>query len=367
MELPTQEREIVEHALEYLRGRLPAAWELDVVADPDLRVTIGQRTQAKPPLLTEVRMRFKPGDMDALMRSLTRRLRTVGGTSPILVISDYLSPRSRQALVDENINFIDLSGNVRIALEYPGVFIELEGKRREPTPASPASMKGPTAGRLLRFLIDVRPPYGVVEIEGATKMNRGYISRLLESASDEGLISRSKRGPVTDCDWRALIRQRASTVDLFSSNNASMYIAQTSLATIMEKIRGRPIASQLVVTGSAAAYRLDPLVGITALALYSNASLAEVESELGLTSACEGANVAILRPSGNLPFVLAEWRDEVQYVAPSQVAIDCLSGSGRMPAEGESVIEWMTSHEDIWRCRNISDFQFRTSRNYLGA
>ena len=30
-----------------------------------------------------------------------------------------------------------------------------------------------------------------------------------------------------------------------------------------------------------------------------------------------------------------------RYVAPSQAVVDCLTGTGRMPAEGEAVLEWM--------------------------
>jgi hypothetical protein len=29
--------------------------------------------------------------------------------------------------------------------------------------------------------------------------------------------------------------------------------------------------------------------------------------------------------------------------------LDCLSGPGRMPAEGEAVLGWMGEHEGTWR------------------
>lgn len=41
--------------------------------------------------------------------------------------------------------------------------------------------------------------------------------------------------------------------------------------------------------------------------------------------------------------------DDVPIVGLSQLVLDCLSGPGRLPAEGEALLEWMTNHEDEWR------------------
>ena len=38
--------------------------------------------------------------------------------------------------------------------------------------------------------------------------------------------------------------------------------------------------------------------------------------------------------------------DGVWFVSPAQTAEDCPTGSGRMRAEGEALVEWMQSHED---------------------
>ena len=123
-------------------------------------------------------------------------------TNPILVISDYFSPTSRRALKEEGFNYVDTTGNVRIELDSPALFLELEGANRSPTPSpNAATLKGATAGRLLRFLVDVRPPYRLSDIESATGINKGYLSRLLEALTSEGLITRPSRGPITDVDW----------------------------------------------------------------------------------------------------------------------------------------------------------------------
>ncbi len=352
---------IAQQATQLLRLRLPDTWKLELIEQPDLRVLIGSQ-QGQGQLLTEVHRRFKPGDMDALMGRLARRLRTAGGT-PILLISDYLSPRGQEALIAENISFIDLRGNVRIAMDYPLMFVELNGEESLPAGASPASLRGATAGRLIRFLVDVRPPYGVVEIEAATTMNRGYVSRLLDAASDEGLIDRQKRGPVVEVDWAGLIRRRAREVSLMKTNTAFMFVARATLGTFVEQLRTLPIREQLVMTGPVAAYRLNAVAAAASLALYTNEQSERVREALDLIPVEEGANIALLRPPNSLPFELTEIDDGLRYAAASQVAIDCLSGPARMPAEGEAVIEWMAEDENRWRSPNIADYLQRRGRD----
>jgi hypothetical protein len=46
----------------------------------------------------------------------------------------------------------------------------------------------------------------------------------------------------------------------------------------------------------------------------------------------------------------------VTYVAPSQVVVDCLTGTGRMPAEGEALMSWMTENESSWRYASLAEF-----------
>jgi len=35
------------------------------------------------------------------------------------------------------------------------------------------------------------------------------------------------------------------------------------------------------------------------------------------------------------------------------MAKDCMTGNGRMPAEGEALLSWMAHHEDDWRATSL--------------
>ena len=41
------------------------------------------------------------------------------------------------------------------------------------------------------------------------------------------------------------------------------------------------------------------------------------------------------------------------FVADSQAAADCLTGTGRMPAEGQALVEWMLGNESAWRVERL--------------
>lgn len=55
--------------------------------------------------------------------------------------------------------------------------------------------------------------------------------------------------------------------------------------------------------------------------------------------------MVILKPFDPVVFDLTQTEGNLRYAAPSQVAVDCLAGNGRMPAEGEALLEWMTTNQ----------------------
>ena len=63
----------------------------------------------------------------------------------------------------------------------------------------------------------------------------------------------------------------------------------------------------------------------------------------------------LLRPFDDVVWERTTVEDEIPYVSPSQVAVDCLTGNGRMPSEGEAVLTWMVENEAQWRMRSVKD------------
>jgi hypothetical protein len=93
---------------------------------------------------------------------------------------------------------------------------------------------------------------------------------------------------------------------------------------------------------------LAPVAAPAQLVVYSR-DAKRTAAELGLLPADQGANVVLLDPFDEVAKARSVLEEGVRYAAPSQVVADCLSGPGRMPAEGEALLAWMVEDEDRWR------------------
>lgn len=212
---------------------------------------------------------------------------------------------------------------------------------------------GAKVGAVVRALTDSRPPYTATQIAKVSSVNQGYLSRILDTLIDEGLITRPRSGPVLDADWPALLRQRAATLKLFRNTGTLRFVARNGTQHLLDAVAHLDPEEQPVITGSFAAVRLAPVAAPTQLVLYTmNPRL--LASRLPLLEVESGADTVLIRPENDVAMSRADDGGGLRYAAPSQVAIDCLSGSGRMPAEGEALIEWMVANQGRWRLPDIA-------------
>lgn len=352
---PLTERELVEAAVSVLASRLPASWTVTAqpsAADPEASdLLIGAPSRGGQVLvLVEARLRAAPRDVEALLGGPWRRWRRQIGNQPILLVAPYVGERVRELLVEEDISYIDLTGNVRISLDPAGIFIETEGASRDPgSTKQRSSLRGAKAAAVVRVLVDAAPPYSAAEIAAAAGVNEGYLSRILATLQDEGLIDRESFGPVTRVDWAALLRRRAQSADLFRRGRSFRYVARQGAAALLEELRRRPASSPPpTVTGSFAAARLAPVAAPSLLVVYTRVADA-LATELGLLPTDAGADTVLIQPENDVVFTGCERDGGIAWATPSQVATDCLSGSARMPSEGEAVLDWMRADERRWR------------------
>lgn len=304
-------------------------------------------------LAVETREAMEPRDVERLLPGLARSLRALAGYVPLLVVAPWLSARTQELLAGENINFLDLTGNALVKLDNPAVFIQAVGAARNPAPAARgrATIRGAKAARLVRLLADVRPPYSVGELAAAADLTAGYISRLLDALDRDALIERGRRGVVNDVDVTGLLRAWALGYDVFKRDVVSPFVAPKGASAALEQL---PVVStRTLVTGSFAAVRVAPVAAPSLLAVYCQ-DVNEAARALGLLPADDGANVTLLRPFDDVVWARASIADDTGYAAPSQVAVDCLTGNGRMPAEGDALLEWMAEHEERWRVPSLS-------------
>jgi hypothetical protein len=361
--------DLVDDALARLRVMLPMPWAIErsaqampAGASPERGVLANAAIDLRAPngtsttFAVEAKQTFGPRDVEQLSGGLSRVIRSIAGFIPILVVTPWLSTRTQELLIRDRINFIDLTGNAFINLENPALYIKTDGAIRNPQPAprGRATVRGPKAARLIRLLVDVQPPYGVGEIAAATGLAAGYVSRLLDALDREALIERARRGRVDEVDIAGLLRRWAESYDVLKTNDATFFLAPNGAKEALLRLAESSDAAPVAVTGSFAALRLAPVAAPALLLAYSN-DIERVANELGFLPADEGANVALLRAFDEVVWDRDSEDSGVRYVAPSQAAVDCLTGNGRMPAEGAALIAWMMENEPRWRLSSIED------------
>ncbi|MFD7377261.1 helix-turn-helix domain-containing protein [Streptomyces mirabilis] len=317
-------------------------------------------------LLVELKRSVTPRMIEEVLLPRVDLLRQVNHYTNLLVMAPWLSLKTQQMLRQHDISYLDLTGNVSLRVTRPAIVIYTEGATRAPramtSGQSRTTLAGPKAGRLVRLLAEVRPPYRAGELAQASGLSLAYVSRLLDTLGDQLLIRRDGR-TITDVDWPNLLRARAEQAVLLKSNTYTGMLAPNGVESVLMRLRTLPPSEfdGVAVTGSYAAHDVAPLSAGGQLMLYvaPRLGLDDLSDDLGLLRVQENADVLLLRPPDDVVFEGTRDVMGIQHVALSQLALDCLSGPGRMPAEGEAVLEYMSRDEGQWRGFAISDLRRR--------
>ena len=272
------------------------------------------------------------------------------GALPVLMlVSTYLSPLTRERLAEAGISYADSTGNMRLTVDRPAVFIETQGADKNPFREERPlrSLKGGRASRVVRGLLDYRTPFGTRELAVEIASSPAMISRvssLLEP--DEIVTKESPRGRIVSVDWEALARRWAIDYDFASSNVPTTWLEPRGARALLGRLRDANF--RYAVTGSFAANRLAPIAEPRLAILYADDPEAAAQS-LGLRPAETGGNVLIARPFDPVVFERVENDEGITYARVTQVLVDLTTGPGRGPAEAEALLEWMRDNEDKWK------------------
>jgi hypothetical protein len=265
-----------------------------------------------------------------------------------LVAAPFLSPTLRKTLADRGVSYADVTGNVRLIADRPGLFVERQGATKDPWPSDDTlrSLRGRAAGRAIRALIDFRPPYGVRDLAKRASVPLGSLSRTLDLLDREGLVTRGDRGDVFDLDWERAIRRWTEDYEFARSNRLTYYLDPRSLSAVQRKLADAKW--QYAITGATAAQRFAPITPTRQIAVYVD-DIDGAADRLRLRPAEAGANVVLVEPYDPVVFERTWKHDDIQLVAATQLAADLLTGPGREPSEGNELLSWMRANEGEWR------------------
>lgn len=362
--MPETETKLLDQAITWLQERLPPNWSIegpeggvDYAGSPlDVRLSLKGPNGTITTVAVEERDSITPRTVLSLLSPRIQTARNMGAHLPLVVIAPWLSKRTQELLAEQGLSYIDLTGNALLRVDNPPFYLQTVGAERNPAPKErgQAQLRGAKATRLIRLLMDVRPPYDLGELAETTNLAPGYVSRLLDTLNREALIERAPRGPVEAVDLAGLARRWASSYDVFRSNAALSLISPSGPKALMEEVaNSNPSEPRMVISGSFAAAAMMAPIAAPALLLAYCERPQELAEERGLLRSEEGANVVLLSPFDPVVWKRTELHNRLTYAAPSQVVVDCLTGNGRMPAEGEALLDWMVKHEPSWRVENL--------------
>ncbi len=331
------EATLLQAASRVLAARLPAGWKQRVSrlearpqGRPDAILDVSGPDGTKVRLSVEAKSSLVP----RAVADLKTRLNDYS-SDPGLVVSPFLTPSTRERLRAENLNFLDLTGNIRLALARPGLYIETQGAEQDPSPKRQPgrSLRGRKAARIVRALCDFPAPFPISDLAAQAKVDISYASRMVEWLSREALLERRPRGPVTTVDKAALIRRWAQDYEVLTSNDARSYLDPRGVENLVRALTEGAIRGRYALTGSIAANRIAPIAPARLAMLYVD-DVESAAASLTVRLADVGANVILLAPFDDVVFERT-WKDRgLTIVAVSQAAVDLMTGPGRAPSGG---------------------------------
>ena len=339
--IPEASRRRLDDTVEHLRALLPDDWNVTVAhRQPDRGIiSIADDDGAEATVSVLTRHRLEPRDIERLPQP----------EGPVIVAASWLSPRSRELLRDSQIGFLDQTGNVELRLRKPALYIRAEGSPTDPDPkpSSGPTLRGPRVWALMRTLIEVTPPYTAGDLSSALGIDDGYVSRVLQTLADERLISRRPRGAVTTVEWEPLLRKLAETYSFFDANETTTWVASGGPEQLLDNIATAK-AGRWALTGSFVASSIAPVSAPAIAIVYADDP--ERFAKVGrLLPSKIGANVILAKPYDPIVFQRGWPNADFPSVSVAQLAIDLLTGTGRMPAEGQALIEWMRRDPSRWQ------------------
>ncbi|MEU6715879.1 hypothetical protein ABZ897_30805 [Nonomuraea sp. NPDC046802] len=352
---PQNEAEVLAAGMAVLEDRLPPGWKIRSLsrrahhAHFDALWEVTAPDGASAVLVVEAKRVVERRDAALLLQQLDALAEEIPGSRGV-VASRYLSPPVRRQLSDAGLSFIDATGNVRLNVARPGLYVADRGADRDPWrgPGRPrGTLKGAPAAKVVRALLDHDRSWAIRELIEVAGVSTGSTYRVIEFLEDENLATRTNSGAVVVPDWVALLRRWGEDYGFVRNSRVTRWIAPRGLSNVVQRASSSTI--RYAVTGTLAAANWAAYAPARSAMIYT-ADAEQTARLWDLRPADAGANVMLAEPETDVVFArtLADATGLTIAAAP-QVAVDLMTGPGRSPSEAEELIEWMTRNESSWR------------------
>lgn len=365
----TTEVEVVSAVERELRSALPTTWSITEdrqAADgdsrdpdrPDAQFVIAAPDGTTAMLLIKCKGVVVPRDIATVARQTAAHTRAAADRGARVVVAmlaaPFISPATRAQLDQHGLGWFDLTGNMRLRLDEPAVFLDRSGADRsgfrDPADRQLKSLRGPAAGKVVLELCETALPVGVRELAERAQVGMATSARVLGLLDREAVITRREDGAVTAVGRRSLIERWTQDYKVMRSNDVASTLDPRGLSHALAKLSS--LDTRVTVTGSAAAHAyllndVTPVSPLISLSLYAEDPRGLMD-ELGLKVVERGTNVLVMRPYDDIVHTKARLVDGIEYAPPAQVVADLLTGPGRSSEEAEQLMAALELSEPGW-------------------
>lgn len=344
--------EVISRAISTVRAVMPHGWNVKLQENGVMAafLEINSPGQSTAKLAVVPRLRIEKRDVPGIRRNVQETMGVEGG---FLIAVPYISQPMQEFLIAEDISFADATGNIRLTVSEPGLYLRDRGADKNPwrRPGRPlARLKGEPAASIARALIDYNRKWSIRELAQVAETSTGSAYRVVEYLEQQGVIIREADRKVRVLDWPEILRDWAREYSFIEDAGLTKWVALRGVQALSETIASATNDDyRYAITGSVAAKEWVPYAPAMVFAAYVT-DVDAAATAWGLIPADGDANVLLATPPYEVMLRRAKsGRPGLNLAAPAQVVVDLLNGPGRNPSEGEKLLTWMEQNESRWR------------------
>lgn len=317
-------------SVKVVRGQKHGSFNLDLL------VMVQKKTFA-----AEVRMRSDSSAIHQAVRMLHEICKQNPEFIPLLVVP-YMGEIGGKICKDENITWIDLSGNAHIAL--PALHVHVEGKpNRHAKAGRPENPFSPKSVRVTRWLLAYPgKAFTQREIANATGLYEGYVSRIVKKLERDELIDRDNENKVFAANPPRLIEAWRDAANFSKNKIIKGHMPVRSGEEALLKIASAAHEYDLhyAATGLAGAWQIDKFANYRLCSVYVNKPPSDdFFDELSFRETNKGANVWFVLPKDEGVFQCEKKIGQIHCAHPVQIYIDLKDHPERSAEAAEHLLK----------------------------
>lgn len=250
-------------------------------------------------VVVEISSLGQPRQIRAAVTRLAEIRRELPGAYPVAA-AVYIGPQSARILKNNNLGYIDLSGNCYLALE--NLLIEKEGKRNvRPSTRPLRSLFAPRATRVVRVLLaEASRAWRLEELAKAAEVSLGHSHNVVKRLEELAWVERDDRQRIRLAKPADLLESWCESYTYRDNDINSFFVPERLTRRFMAEVARVAEANGLryAFTLNAGVSLVAPRLRVAVVHCYLDGDPAVLAAALGLRPASEaGGALHVLAPS----------------------------------------------------------------------